>query len=267
MPAYGPHRKTGTLMSRDDSPTKQPGSGDTGDDGAWSVPPEKDLDTVLANAAALAGELQVEVGGADLAPLPPEVDLSSGDSGGDLDRKLNQIDELIQSTQQELGVNSPAKQPGRADPPPHAVPNFMSEFTEPESAPEKANSAASGASTSGHAAPAGRTAAATAAPVPAPGELPAEFLAGPTKRMESTGAEPASAPVAIARTKSDDGATGRSRGGIAKLAAAPVNMGLFAVEAADRPFRWVGPRVRSLLGWAAILMLGAAAVVYVVARL
>lgn len=94
-----------------------------------------ELDSLLAEAAALAADVSSELGGND-ADRPDEavnIPLESVDreTTEDVDARLEDLDALVGAAVNEVGSNAgpPAAPPTGAAPP---VPSFMDEFTRPE---------------------------------------------------------------------------------------------------------------------------------------
>lgn len=162
---------------------------------------------------------------------------------------------------------------------PLAVPDFMSEFTEPEAPQEvKPEAAATETKTAGPEPAADADADATATSVdddpesdPKPGVVGSPI--GQTKGDPSV--ESASESQALAEPESDSSATDSPKATasdalralgqrLAPLGLAVCAKVVLLLEMIDRPLGRIGAAPRTLLGWLAIATLGMAAIVYVI---
>lgn len=150
-----------------DDQNSNPDQPDPLESGGEEQDAETDLDAMLAEASSLADELTNEVGTvppstsstssgttestADSPPVEetqastsaaqPSAETSDIVDGGDLDAELAELERLVSETQDQLG--SATEKDERSDSPqdsssennPSAVPDFMSEFTDPDPAP------------------------------------------------------------------------------------------------------------------------------------
>lgn len=278
---------------------------------------EADLDDILSEASNLASSLKEEIGDsgdpAAAAAPDPINDVKTGTTDT-VECELHELERLVASTAEQIGADASDAEPGESTPTtapadetassetpapeesvseapvsdspaaetseqskPLAVPDFMSEFTEPEAPQEVKPEAAATETKTAEPAPAA-DADATATSVdddpesdPKPGVVGSPIAQ--TKGDPSV--ESASESQALAEPESDSSATGspKATAGDALRALgqrlAPLGLAVCAkvvllLEMIDRPLGRIGAAPRTLLGRLAIATLGVAAIVYVI---
>lgn len=205
---------------------------------AWDSVTDRELDAALSNASALASDLVEQLGRSESAP-PAAQPNPLEDPRSDLDAELGQLAELTQRATTELDA-TPAAASDTA-----TVPDFMSEFMDPpaESAVPPSE---------------------TLAPFNEPEPIRTTPPLYPTEPVGVVGGVinitlPAGKLrlQAEAETAGDAETAGPPRPSLTERALNPIATGL---ELADKPFSKLNGRVRTILGWAALVLLAASAV-------
>lgn len=226
-------------MSDPNSPDHSPS--DPSKATAWDSVTDRELDAALSDAAALASDLVEELGKPETTqPVTPPNPLE--DPRSDLDAELGQLAGLTQQAAAEL--DGAAEPPAGAD----AVPDFMSEFMDPpsEAATPPAKSTPIVRAPAADPEPARAPAPTIPAAVGVVGgviniTLPAGKLRKQAESNVATAAEPAGPPLQS----------------LVERALNPIANGL---EIADKPFTRLNGRVRTILGWAALVLLATSAI-------
>lgn len=214
--------------------------GDRPDSGDWGVEPPADLDTALAQAADLADSLSDQVGGKDprspddtLVSDAPQIDVAAAG----VDEQLNEIEHMIGEVRSEVGAEAGAPVESLA---------------------------VAGAATSSS--PAGRSSATAPMPVASSTDAASPQAARTAAGGGSGTTVPGSAADDATAVQPDAQKSPRGPGGLRRMIGAGVNVGYGALDVIDRPFGFVGPRVRGILGWVAIALFAASVIVLVVTR-
>lgn len=262
--------------------------------------PERELDDALSQAAALAADLSEDVGTPEPGDRNREIaDLSPTLPRGakprieriDMDQELSGLERAVSATAGEIGSaagTSPAETKGTGP----AVPDFMSEFTRPAQpstpslkpapAPKPTEAAGSNIETAkseAHPAPvATSTKPAAKSPAeksPMAGGTAAKSAKGAAHGADLMGSAPGvvgniAEPLSKLQTAKAFGAPGPESlqqsgerspaaqgGGWLRLA----ERGVAMLERINRPFEWVHPQVRQLLGWVAIATMATSIIV------
>ena len=238
---------------------------------------EDDLDALLAEASVLASEVGADLGVAEEDHEPPGPLISKGargigrlqpaeiepadedPPGDDVDSKLAVIDELIEQTQQQVGVTAdeepqtPESAAGSA-----FVPEFMDEFTRPApEADEPAEEPRPGPE-------AGSRVHESPEDVDSRVDLKAQSVDSAQDRVLPSMADHVpfhDLPAAVDPDECEADATEPVRVAPvrhrrpSRLFERAANVGLAGVrvlEALDRPFGWLGGPARTALGWVAV---------------
>jgi len=216
---------------------------------AWDAVSETELEDALTTASSLAADLSEQLAAPDEpAPLGEPNPLATDRES--LDHELSQLAERVSAVSKEVEGSAPASAATGAP-----VPNFMAEFMSPPG------------ETTADAAPATIADEAAASPGDVP---PPSAPAGPetgvvggrihialpaTRRLGDQKAETADAAADV---PDSDAAGEQVSMGLLGLVAAVLN-------AVDGPFAWAGRRTRAAAGWLAIVVLAAAAIIYLAA--
>ncbi len=99
---------------------------------------ETDLDDVLAQASSLAADLSQEIGQDAGSPAAGTAPLDGGSTDATVEVGLDELERLVAATREELDGSdgeAAAPDPPSEEPADLAVPDFMSEFTEPSPPP------------------------------------------------------------------------------------------------------------------------------------
>lgn len=231
----------------------------------WNIAKEKELDSLLDQACSLADQLKTEISGNDPQHTVAGSDEPSHDSidGAGIDSQLAQIDGLLNSAKAEVGVDTTGPKPATAKQP---IPDFMAEFTqdappaastsEKQSDIETARTTQSSASVSGGSSAAAPTA--NVATATAEDDLEDDLLA----LSASTPRSPKPTTAAPAPEGSPPKPKSpKTVGGLLSSLLSPL---ILILTLMNKPFDRISTRVRVVVGYAAIVMLLAAVIVFAI---
>jgi len=246
----------------------------------WDQISENDLDAALDRATRLAGNLANEV--SESAPSAPDAvpDNLTSLQPRDTGTEIEQLDQLLSETQRQIGQNEkddradsdaserlPTQSPVESSESarhPVPIPDFMSEFTQPEP---------TGSSTSESGGPSNEIVRSFDSPESASSEVATAQLGTAQSEAVSTATLPKTEAAGESTIQPDDRFTSLRQRGIriisdrvSPAASRVCGSGVRVLEAIDRPFAKVNSRVRSVLGWAGMILLAAAIVVLLFAR-
>ncbi len=263
-----------------DQPTPDHASSDPSKRTDWDAVSETELDAALSQAASLAAELSAQVSSPEdaAAPAAPSCDNNpSGDPSRAVDAGLEKLEELVGSAAEQVEAVPAAK----ASPPQAlSVPDFMSEFTSPPPPappspppPPPPIPEVSAVEVPVAAAPEPRTmpppprefqSTAGGAVIGKPGVVGSGMMGvvgGPVNIPAMTAPRPAEPQVEAEHKEPAAAVAAKKTGRVAPLQL--VLQGLVAMlEMLDRPFVRLGAKVRRILGWVAVAMIGASILVF-----
>lgn len=231
----------------------------------WNIAKEKELDSLLDQACSLADQLKTEIGSNDPQHTVAGSDAPSLDSidGAGIDSQLAQIDGLLNSTKAEVGLDTAGPKPATAKQP---IPDFMAEFTQDAppaaSASEKSHDVESVRTAQSSASASGGNIAATptttVATATAEDDLEDDLLA-------LSASTPRSLKPATAAPQPED-STPKSKspktvGGLLSSLLSPL---ILILTLMNKPFDRISARARVVVGYAAIVMLLAAVIVFAI---
>ncbi len=252
----------------DETPPKPSGSPD---DTNANAMPEAELDAVLAEAAALAGDLAEQIGEpppTSVATDPLEQASAAASSITEqVEMELSELERLVEVAGTEVSESPAPDEESEAS---YEVPDFMSEFTDPPPAEEPSPDVAMAALDETLSA----ENAAVAPPVTAPppfdpsfGVVGTEtFEADPTPDMPTDlrdSGEPGLVGKILAKVLS---LAGHALGGVwerlSPFACAVSERGVAVMETIDRPLTRIGGGVRCVVGWVALATTGLSLLVF-----
>jgi len=239
--------------------------------GAESLP-SKDLDDLLAETSSLTETLSEQVGSSTKVPSDaPE--LPSNDPTVALEAQLAELEQLAGQTSREIGATEPTPQPVPAVAPEPYIPAFMQEFSEPAPPPESPPAVQHPVSADQSTQPG------LSAPPEATSTLSESDPQAASDHVRVASLKPAKMAVAVEsldETTSENASFEDSDGKAASrkpsrlwtaLSPAALSLGhgaASALEIVNRPFSFVGWRLRMLIGWLAIATAATSVIVFVV---
>lgn len=253
---------------------------------------ESDLDDVLSQASSLAAELSEEIGVDAGSPAPAAASIDDDTADVSVEVGLEELERLVAATREEVDGDAPAADPPNSEPEDLAVPDFMSEFTEPE--PPSSDEPE---------APGEPDAAEESPPLPAFDEpIPttttasndAQIVSDPSLGIVATGTvkkeappeplgvvgtpspevveDPASPEADDSEGEASEEPTVSKRAALVQTVVGKAGPLLFMVcdrgvsllEKIDRPIQRLGQQPRRLIGWLAIATLGTSLLAFIV---
>lgn len=262
-----------------DDPSSDPTPADPGDPMGSEMISESELDDVLAQASSLAADLSEEIGQDAEPRAAGAASIDGYAEDASVEVGLEELERLVASTREEVeGAEAPEGDAPSEKPADLAVPDFMSEFTDPAPPADAADGPDAASPTPSVAAPA-KDSSVISDPslgIVATGtikkETPAEPL-GVVGTPSPATTEDSSAPAVD--EPADEGETEPAvsrRAAIVQALTAKAGPILFMVcdrsvsvlEKIDRPLQRIGQVPRRLIGWLAIATLGTSLLAFIV---